>query len=668
MEAVRSGKLKLTDEMIEAQRKLHPELNGLSNQEARNRLESKAAASKGDTETSVISAPEKPKPPEPPASNSRFPEGLVRFGYDFFKNNNAGVVDGSLPALPEYILSPGDEIQIYTWGRENQNRNVIIDNEGMFRYPPLEPMRMAGLKFDNASKNIIAALEKIHGIKASVALGKLRSIRIMVLGEVSSPGSYVVPAGATVTSALFKSGGITNIGSLRGIQVRKGGQSNITLDLYDMLLRGNSRGDVQLLSGDAVFVPVAPIQIAVTGMVKRPAIYEVRSGTKVLYALELAGGLSSSAFKGRVRLDRVESHKRKVVLDVGMEKVGGNSNVSLQDGDILNIEEVLSREYDVVYLQGNVNRPGRYEYKKGMTIRDLVPGVKDLKTETFFTYGHIKRSSEDDQGALLLPFSLKDVFENNTSVPLMPRDTVIVYSKYDIMDQPEVKISGVVRRPGKYPFVDKMRISDLVIAGGGLTMEAYLHEAHLIRSLNIKESDSLYSTLLKVNLANLIDNPGDENNVELRPSDSLIIFPRENFVLPKAITINGAIKKSGSFELTQNMGVPELISQAEGLTKNTYKVRIEVVRRIIERDSVVKREIHSLNLKDLLEGRRKFGLQDGDAVYIRDVVDHQGAIGVTLAGEFNFPGRYEASKGERISSLIRRAGGFTPAAYLNGAV
>lgn len=674
LEDIRSGKLKLTDEMIEVQKKLHPELNSLSNQEIRAKLEKS-----GSNSTEPASETPQTHQMEPrsttsssatdPKAGSRFPAGLARFGYDFFSNNsNSGIGSGNTPALPEYVLSPGDEIQIYTWGRENQSQTVVVDNEGMFHYPPLQPMRLAGMKFANAQQVLTKEIEKISGMKASVGLGKLKSIRIFVLGEASSPGSYVVPAGATVTTALFQSGGIRDIGSLRAIQLKRGGKVTATLDLYEMLLKGNSHADQQLLTGDVIFVPVAPIQVAISGMVKRPAIYEVKPGTKVLEALDLAGGLSSNAFKGRVRLDRVENHRRKVALDVGMEKMGGNTNVSLQDGDMLNVEEVLAREYDVVYLEGNVNRPGRYEFKKGMTIKDLIPTVRDLKSETFFNYGHIKRSTEDDQGSLLLPFSLKEVLEQNAMVPLMPRDTVIVYNRYDIMDKPEVKITGSIRKPGRYPYVDKMRVSDLLIAGGGLPVESYLLEAHLIRALRIQESDSLFSTLLKVNLSNLIDNPADENNLELNPSDSLIIFPRSNFVLPKWVSITGAVKREGYFELTKNMGIPELIRQADGLAKGTYKLKIEVIRRIIERDSVVRRDILQLNLKEILAARSTFPLQDGDAVYIRDVVDNSKSMVVTLAGEFNFPGRYEVAKNEKLSSVIRRAGGFTESAYLKAAV
>ena len=690
LEAVRQGRLKITDEMINTQRMLHPELRKYSNQEIRRRIEEKANNPEPDSaQQTGDSVPAFPKPKTPPgqaakapkadadpersegdSGTGRFPAELKRFGYDFFSNNpnNSGMNGGAAPALPDYILSPGDEIQIYTWGRENQSQTAPIDNEGMFHFPPLQPMRLAGMKFSDAQDLLTREIQKINGMKASIGLGKLKSIRVFVLGEVMSPGSYVMPAGATVTSALFQSGGIRDIGSLRAIQLKRNGRIMANLDLYDMLLNGNNRMDQQLLPGDVIFVPVAPIQVAVAGMVKRPGIYEVKGGTKVLDALGLAGGLSSNAFKGRVRLDRVENHKRKVVLDVSMEKVGPGANAIVQDGDILNVEEVLAKEYDVVYLRGNVNRPGRYEFKKGMTIKDLIPSVRDLKSETFFNYGHIRRSTDDEQRGLLLPFSLKEIFEGRGEVPLMPRDTVIIYSRFDIMDQPEVKIAGTVRKPGRYAFVDEMKVSDLIIAGGGLTEEAYLPEAQLIRSLKAGESDSLFSTLLKVNLAHLIDNPGDTNNVELRPSDSLIIFPRENFILPKFVSVSGAVKAPGKFQLSQNMGLPELISQADGLTKTTYTLNVEVVRKSIRSDSVVDRKIFQLNLKDILAGKTSFALQDGDAVYVRDVVDRQGRIVVHLAGELNFPGKYEVAKNERLSSVIKRAGGLTEAAYPRGIV
>jgi polysaccharide export outer membrane protein len=688
LEGVHQGRLQITDEMINAQRVLHPELNKYSNDEIRRRIRDKANAQYQDSSQqngdTSLSAKQRGRPvpskqpgqtaaeEQPPVDSTigNNPPQLKRFGYDFFNNpNNAGAgVGAGSPALPDYILSPGDEIQIYTWGRENQSQSSIIDNEGMFHYPPLPPVRLAGMKFSEAQELLVREIQKINGMKASIGLGKLKSIRIFVLGEVQNPGSYVMPAGATVTSALFQSGGIRDIGSLRGIQLKRSGRLVATLDLYDMLLSGNNRTDQQLLAGDVIFVPVAPIQVAVTGMIKRPGIYEVKSGTKVLDVLGLAGGLSSNAFKGRVRLDRVENHKRKVVLDVGMEKVGPGSNAVVQDGDTLHVEEVLAKEYDVVYLRGNVNRPGRYEFKKGMTIKDLIPSVRDLKTETFFNYGHIKRSTDDEQRGLLLPFSLKEVFDGKSEVPLMPRDTVIVYSRFDIMDQPEVKITGTVRKPGRYPFVDEMKISDLILAGGGLTEDAYLPEAHLIRVLKAGESDSLFTTLIKVNLAHLIDNPGDSNNVELSASDSLLIFPRENFILPKFVNVSGSVKSPGSFQLTQNMGLPELISQAEGLTRTTYTLNVEVVRKTIQNDSLVDRKIYQLNLKDILAGKSSFALQDGDAVYIRDVVDRQGRIVVTVAGELNFPGKYEVGKSERLSSVIRRASGFTDAAFLRGVV
>lgn len=677
IEAIRSGRMKVTDEMIDAQRLVRPELKGKTNEEIRKEIEKRIGvpAEAKDTGDSVVPRTPKtgrPSTATPPAGSeggsSRFPAGLKRFGYDFFTNNNSTSVGGAAPALPEYILSPNDELQVNTWGRENQSRTIILDKEGMFHYPPLQPMRLSGLKFEDAQRRITGELEKINGVKASVSLGKLRSIRVMVLGEVANPGSMVISAGSTVTAALFQSGGITDIGSLRAIQVRRGGATLTTLDLYDMLLRGHSRGDIQLLSGDAVFVPVAAIQVALTGMVKRPAIYEVKAGTKVLDALELAGGLSSNAFKGRVRLDRVEGHKRKVVMDIRMEKVGGASNPAVTDGDVLFVDQVLDKEFDVVYLKGNVNRPGRYEHRKGMTVKDLIPSHKDLKSETYFKYGHIKRSSEQDERALLIPFSLEEVLDKGIAVALEPRDTVIVYSRFDIMDQPLVKAEGLVRRPGAHPFVDQMRLSDLIIASGGLTVEAYLNEAHLLRLLQAGESDSLHYALHKVDLSGIVENPGDENNLELKPFDSLIVFPRSNFILPKKVTVQGAVKRSGEFELSRNMGIRELISQADGLTRNSYTLVVEVVRRKIEGDSLAVSQIHQVSLKDVLEGRSAFALEDGDGVYVREVINSRKRSAVMLTGEFSFPGPYEVAAGERLSSVLRRAGGFTRHAYLRGAV
>jgi polysaccharide export outer membrane protein len=597
----------------------------------------------------------------------RFPPGLRRFGHDFFQNADVAGLGPNAPSLPDYVLSPGDEIQVSTWGRDSRSASVVIDNEGMFHYPPLSPMRIAGLKFAAAEQRIVSEIQKIHGVTAAVSLGRLRSIRIMVLGEAVRPGSYAIPAGATVTSALFRSGGVTSIGSLRNIEVRRNGKTVATLDLYDMLLKGASKSDIQLVSGDAIFIPLATRQVAVHGMVKRPAIYELKGDVKALQAVDLAGGLLSNAFKGRLQLDRVQGNKRNIVLDVDMDQVDKGSNVALIDGDILFVDKVLDKLDEAVFLKGNVHRPGRYQYKPGMTVRDLIPSLRDLKSETFFEYSHIQRPAPDDERPMLLNFSLGDVFTKGARVPLEPRDTVVIYNRYQLVERPVVKAGGMVRKPGQYSFRESMTVSDLIILAGGLG-DAHLPEAHLLRTLYEAESDSMFTQLLKVSLRKVLEDPASEDNLELRPFDSLIVFPRSSFVLPKWVSIYGAVRKQGTFELAQGMGIAELVSAAGGLTKNSFRLNVEVVRRQIVGDSIMTREVQKMPLKDVMEGNADFELADGDGIYIREVVNAKEFTTVSLTGEFAFPGKYEFTTGEKLSSVIKRAGGFTDQAYLRGLV
>jgi polysaccharide export outer membrane protein len=716
----------ITPEDIDQIKTQYPELKNYSNQDIQKKVEegrekaagtgsnpsetnnpegsNKPSSSEGKTPSSEAEAKNKAKPPSseikppPPDDDSpvsmgtganggagafpgqgagkakrsngvdeRFPVELERFGESFFRNTDMAAMGANAPALPEYILSPGDEIQVYTWGRDSRSQSVVIDNEGMFSFQPLVPLRLAGLRFAAAQKVIIEEVQKMHGVTASVSLGKLRSIRVMVLGEAVNPGAYVLPGGITVTAALFRCGGISSIGSLRGIEVRRGGRVVATLDIYDMLLKGESRGDIQLLPGDAIFIPIAKVQVAVHGMVKRPAIYEVKGGLRALDAVQLAGGLKSSAFKGRVRVDRVQNNKRNVVLDVDMEKIGVATNVVLQDGDILFVDRVLDRLDDAVTLMGNVHRPGRYQYKNGMTVRDVIPTLQDLKPETFFEYAHIRRPAADDDRPILLNFSLTEIFQKGTKVPLLPRDVVVIYSRYDVVERPTVKISGKVRRAGTYPYGEAMSISDLVIMGGGLG-DAYLPEAHLLRALPNGSGDSLYTELVRVNLKNILEDPASGDNLELRPFDSLVVFARQNFMLPRSVSIYGTVQNEGTFELSEGMGIPELVKHAAGFTKNSFKLSVEVARRTVVKDSIFTRQILKLNLKALLEGSETFALQDGDRVYIREVVNSREYASIVLQGEFTFPGRYEFMPGEKLSNVIRRAGGFTKEAYLRGAV
>ncbi len=599
----------------------------------------------------------------------RFPEDLRRFGHDFFLNVDASSLASATPALHDYILSPGDQLQVNVWGRENRSQSATIDNEGMFHYPPLAPIRLSGMRFAAAQKLLVAEIEKIHGVSAAVSLGRLRDIRVMVLGEAIRPGSFAVPAGATVSSALFRSGGVTDIGSMRAIEVRRAGKTVATLDLYEMLLRGKSQGDIQLLSGDVIFVPLAGPQVAVHGMVRRPAIYEVKGNMKALEALELAGGLQSSAHRGRLLLDRVQGNKRNIALDVDMEKPDAKSNVRLENGDILFVEKVLDRVEDAVWLRGNVNRPGRYQFKRGMTVRDLLPTLQDLAPETFFEYAHIQRVAQDDGRRLLLNFPLGDVFSKSLRVTLEAGDTVVVYGRYDLVARPTVSISGMVRSGGTFPFSEAMRVSDLIVLGGGLGEEAYLPEAHIIRRVQDFSGDSLYTRVVKVDLKAVVEDPAGDDNLRLEPYDGLVVFPREHFIPRRSVGIYGAVRNQGAaYDLAEGMGIPELIKLAGGMTKNSYRLGIEVARRNIVGDSIMERDVRKLSLKALLEGAETFRLEDGDIVYVREVINAGAFSSVVLAGEFNFPGRYEITPGEKLSSVLKRAGGFTPEAYLRGAI
>jgi protein involved in polysaccharide export with SLBB domain len=681
-QAIQSG-VQVTPEMIEAAKSQFPDLKGVPTAEIQQKVADEQGKNNGPGEAEPSGKPVSDKGLESDVvrrvgstaglgavaltDGGRFPAGLERFGLSFFGNSDGAGLGGNSPSLPDYILSEGDEIQVSMWGRETRSGVQVIDNEGMFHYPPLAPMRLSGMKFSTAQQLLTKELQKIQGITASISLGRLKSIRVMVLGEAARPGSFTMPAGATVTTAIFRSGGVSQIGSLRAIEVRRRGKVVAKVDLYDMLIKGVSAGDMQLLPGDVLFIPLSGPQVAITGMVKRPAIYEIKPGTKALESVDLAGGLQATAHKGRIRLDRVQANKRNIVLDVEMDKVDPKSNVRLEDGDILFVDRVLERLEDVVYLEGNVTRPGRYQYKKGMTVRDLIPGLKDLREETFFEYAHIRRPSPDDDRPTLLNFSLADVMSKGARVPLEPRDVVRIYNRYDLAARPKISILGMVRLPGDYYYSDGISVSDLIILAGGLG-DAYLVEAHLRRPQFGPTGDSMYTQLIKVNLKKALDDPRSADNIELKPFDVLKIFPRSDYMFGKGVSVNGAVGRPGTVELSEGMGLPELIVAAGGLTKSSFKLTAEIVRRQVENDSVLTRTIKIVKFRDILEGRDTLALQDGDALYIRDVVRSNEYTAVNLAGQFAFPGKYEFTPGEKLSSVIRRAGGFTGTAYLRGLV
>src|SRR3989338_889512 len=325
---------------------------------------------------------------------------LMPFGYEFFKEAAIKILTErkDIPVPSEYVLGPGDEVKILLWGRLNAQYNLIVDRDGNITVPQIGPLHIAGMTFEQMSGHLIKQAEQIVGANINITMGALKRIPIFVLGDVKRPGAYTIGSFATIIDAILIAGGPTEIGSMRNIQLKRKDTLITTLDLYDLLLKGDKSKDMMLQAGDIVFIPVVGSIVGVAGNVKRPEIYELKAQDKfdLQYLFDLAGGIIPTAYTQQIQVERIVKNEKQVVIDINDKDLTKSKDFMLQDGDLIKVFPIMEKDMNAVYLHGNVKRPGKYEYKTGMRIKDLLKDSADLLRETHFEYALIKRLAVPD--------------------------------------------------------------------------------------------------------------------------------------------------------------------------------------------------------------------------------------------------------------------------------
>jgi polysaccharide export outer membrane protein len=546
--------------------------------------------------------------------------GLQPFGYDLFQQSRrrftTNVLDVPVPA--NYVIGPGDTINVQLFGSENREDYLTVTREGTISFPEIGPITVGGLTFDDMRSTIQARVEQqMIGVQASVTLGEMRSIQVFVLGDVMRPGSYTVNGLAAISNALFASGGVKPIGSLRNIALRRDGNTVATLDLYEFLLRGDTRSDIRVQPGDAIFVPPIGPTVAVDGEVRRPAIYEMRNEQTVAEIIALAGGLNPTANRSAVKLERVVPNRGTMVQDVDLGT--GEARTMVQDGDVLRVQPNLEQLENSVRLAGNVFQPGPSQWFEGMRLRDLLPSPELVKPMSDLGYVLIRREVAPNVDISVLSADLQRAWlqpASEANVPLRPRDTVYVFNVEEgrqdvvslLVDQleaqappntpvPIARIGGQVRAPGIYPLEPGMRISDLLRAGGGMSDAAYATDAELTR-YEVVDGEYRETELITVNLAGLLR--GDPTaDVALAPYDYLSIKEVSRWRGEEAVTVRGEVMFPGTYPIRRGETLSSVLARAGGLTDLSFpegsvftrvelrereRRQIEVLASRIERD------------------------------------------------------------------------------------
>ena len=501
---------------------------------------------------------------------------LKQFGYDFFRNSltNLASVE-NLPVGSDYVIGPGDTLRVDLWGGVQARYNLTVDRGGEIVIPRVGAVKVWGLTYKQVSEVIDRAVSRYYkGYELNVTLGRLRTIQIFVVGEVESPGTYNVSSLATVVNALAAAGGPSKNGSLRTVKLTRKGAPSQDVDLYDMFLSGDRSRDVRLENGDTVFVPVIGPVAAVAGEVRRPGIYELKGKTVLPQLLGMAGGITAAGDTGRIHLERIEGNSARVVVDYEPKGTAIDAelgSVDVQDRDMVQVFPVREAVRDVVTLSGNVTRPGAYQFRKGMRVKDLITGYEMLVPDSYLETVEITRLALPDYHKEVLTFNLREAFAGNSeeNVQLQEQDTIRVFSRKEMTERPTVSISGQVVNPGVVDYFPNMTVRDLVSAAGSLKRNAYRESAELTRVVVV--DGKAQATRVEINLARAMD--GDSvSNITLQPDDVLIVRGIVNWLeaTDRFVTLKGEVRYPGVYSIAKGERLSSVIARAGGYTDKAY--------------------------------------------------------------------------------------------------
>jgi polysaccharide export outer membrane protein len=589
-----------------------------------------------------------------------------------------------MPVPLDYIIGPGDVVELRMFGKENKSYQLPVDRSGVVTLPDIGPLSVAGMTFELMGKSVLERIAKQKiGVEATVSMGPLRSIQIFLMGDVNNPGAYATDALSTVVNALLVGGGIRPTGSMRKVEIRRQGNVVARLDLYDAMLRGGEKANIRLQSGDTIFVPAVGKRVGVSGDVLRPAIYELLNEKTADEAIQLAGGMLPTAYAAQAKLDRVGQEGRRQVIDLPMGSPA-QRKFALIDGDVLKIPSVIGRWDKSVTVAGSFDRPGAYPWKEGVQLGGLLQSYENLPLDTYRPLAIIERTDAGTGTRQFVSINLRNVLKGLQTEALQPADRVILLSQKDVEFLSSANVQYVLA--GRLPpdsgrsgsvatnenlAVDKSEILSAVRSqdpfaklDSKITVAASVECQGLIELSDIvfREGSARFgSALLNSGAdgkqARLIKNstcPAIYNQIpDLLP-----------FVLENSVTVRGEVKQPGVLPIPKGLSLDLALAARGGLTREADSMGVEVSgqvndpqgRAVLQRQTVKPADFSQL------------ALEPGHQIMVRQRFSQLDSSVIRLSGEFLHPGNYEIKRGEKLSEAIARAGGVSTQAYPYGAV
>ena len=604
---------------------------------------------------------------------------LQRFAVAVFRENarsnrNSESLPMDLPVGPDYVLGPGDGVTINLWGSASRRLFRTVDSEGRLTLPEAGPILVSGRTLGQVQEDVQHVLRtQFRDVSADVSLTRLRTVRVYVVGDVQHPGAYDISSLSTPLNALFAAGGPTAAGSSRLARHFRGNKLVEEVDLYDLLIRGVRSDMLRLQSGDTLLVPPLSGEITIEGMVRRPAIYELNGEKNLAEALQLAGGVLPTATLTHIEVQRLQANEKHTMLSLDIPASGGGAaetekklaEFAIQPGDTVHVFPIAPFNKDAVYLEGHVLRPGKFSYHPDMKLTEVIASYADLLPEPATRYAEIIRLNPPDYHPTVEGFDLGAALENPESAPkLQPLDTIRVFARFDFQAVPKVTVLGEVRAPGTYRTSGQVHLRDAIQLAGGLGADAQMDNAQVFQYVTDSE--------LKITTVNLSSafsgNPVD--NILLGPRDRLLIHRNLAKADIATVMIAGQVARPGRYPLTTNLRVADLVRLAGGLKRSADPQAVDLTSYSSKGDRTTGQH-QTVNVVAALSGEPSadLALREGDVLTVPEIAgwSDRGAS-IEVLGQVNGPGTYGIKPGDRLSAILKLAGGFQSDAYPYGAV
>lgn len=601
-------------------------------------------------------------------------QGLKRFGLDLFAGSPttfAPISDVPVPA--DYTVGAGDEIVIQLFGKENTTHRLRVNRAGIINFPSLGPVQVAGMTFSDVRDSLNQRVkEQMIGVRSDISLGEMRTMQVFVMGDAYKPGAYTVSALTTISQAIYYSGGFSESGALRNVQLKRNGQVIRKLDMYDLLLKGDARNDIRLLPGDVVFIGALGNTISIDGEVNRPAIYEIKPGETYKQAIQMAGGFTANAYRDQIEVKRYAAKGARDALTLNFSQ-SNDQQTKVKDGDTVNVLKKNEELTRYVQIEGDVRHPGFIEWKNGLRVANLFQSVDTSFNSTAdVNYAIVVREINPQRDIEVYQVNLANAILSPTSkdnLKLNSRDRVLVFNRFNnedldtFADQQTVTKAKTLEQAQLQAQQEQLKEQEVMSSSVAVSSAAPLKKASkqskiVFRGKEITKDDfeALKQNTRRTLLAPVL--------LQLQQQSRLGLAPQ-------IAEVFGEVKHPGRYPITPRMTISTLIEAAGGLTYNAFTINAELARTVINsKDERASIDVERIDLRQAIQGSTADDaiIVGRDRLNILEKPNVKLQSTVTLQGEVRFPGTYTVRQGETLGELLERAGGLTEFAHPQGAI